>query len=189
MSVIALKSTQASNAIADILRSTVAGYQDYLDQNIDSTPNHLNPLAQAYIALQSNNEVYTLKQMLQQPDREQFVAAMQKEVESMFSEGIWKRTSKQEMLNHYRTLKEQDIDARRLHIMMTWSFKRKRNPDGSLNKHKARLCCHGGQQQWGVNFWDTYAPVVSWSSIRILMTLVDLHGLHTKFIDFVHAYP
>ena len=41
----------------------------------------------------------------------------------------------------------------------------------------------------GVNYWDTYAPVVSWSSIRILMTIAKLHNLHTKSIDFVQAYP
>ena len=73
--------------------------------------------------------------------------------------------------------------------MMIWSFKRKRKPDGTLVKHKARLCCHGGQQQWGVNFWDTYAPVVSWSSIRILLIMANLHNLTTKSIDFVQAYP
>ena len=32
-------------------------------------------------------------------------------------------------------------------IMGIWSFKRKRLPDGTLNKHKARLCAHGGMQQ------------------------------------------
>ena len=58
-----------------------------------------------------------------------------------------------------------------------------------MTKHKARLCCHGGQQQWGVNYWNTYSPVVSWSSIRILMTLSNLHYLHTKSVDFVQAFP
>ena len=72
---------------------------------------------------------------------------------------------------------------------MIWSFKRKRHPDGTFNKCKARLCCHGGQQQWGVNYWDTYAPVVSWSSVRILLTLAKLHNFHTKSVDFVQAYP
>lgn len=60
---------------------------------------------------------------------------------------------------------------------------------GSLRKHKARLCCHGGQQQWGLNHWDTYAPVVSWFSIRILLVLSKLHNLHTKSVAFVQAYP
>ena len=73
--------------------------------------------------------------------------------------------------------------------MMIWSFKRKRKPDGTITKYKARLCCHEGQQEWGVNYWDTYSPVVSWSSVRILMTLAKLHNLHTKSIDFVQAFP
>ena len=41
----------------------------------------------------------------------------------------------------------------------------------------------------GITYWDTYAPVVSWSSVRILMTLANLHGLHTKAVDFIQAYP
>ena len=73
--------------------------------------------------------------------------------------------------------------------MMIWFFKGKRKPDGPLDKYKARLCCHGGQQEWGVTYWDTYAPVVSWSSVRILMTLANLHNLHTKAVDFIQAYP
>ena len=47
----------------------------------------------------------------------------------------------------------------------------------------------GWQQQWRVNYWDTYAPVVSWSSIRIMMTLTYLHNLNTKSVDFVQTYP
>ena len=92
-------------------------------------------------------------------------------------------------MKHFHRLKSEGKDARRPQIMMIWSFKRKRSPDGSLNRHKARLCCHGDQQQWGVNYWDTYAPVVTWSSIRILMTIAFLHKMHTKSVDFVQAYP
>ena len=72
---------------------------------------------------------------------------------------------------------------------MVWSFKRKRHPDGTLDKYKARLCCHGGQQQRGLNFWNTYAPVVSWLLVIILMTLSRLHNLHTNSVGFVQAYP
>ena len=72
---------------------------------------------------------------------------------------------------------------------MIWSFKRKRKPDRTITKYKARLCCHGIQQEWGVNYWDTYSSVVSWFSVRISMTLAKLHNLHTKSIDFVQAFP
>ena len=93
------------------------------------------------------------------------------------------------MKSQYNAMRRKGTDISREQIMMIWSFKRKRHPDGTFNKCKARLCCHGGQQQWGVNYWDTYAPVVSWSSVRILLTIAKLHNLHTKSVDFVQAYP
>ena len=74
-------------------------------------------------------------------------------------------------------------------IMSTWAFKRKRLPSGELLKHKARLCAHGGQQQWGINYWETYAPVANWASVRLLLALSHLHGLESRSIDFVLAFP
>ena len=138
---------------------------------------------------QSNNETYNLKEAMQEPDKADFIEAMRKEVASLFTEEIWKRVPRQEMKDYYRNQRADGVDIKREQIMMIWSFKRKRHPDGTLDKHKARLCCHGGQQQWGVNYWDTYAPVVSWSSVRTLMTLSRLHNLHTKYVDFAQAYP
>ena len=46
-------------------------------------------------------------------------------------------------------------------IQAIWFSKRKRFPDGTLNKHKAHLCVHGGMQQWGVNYWENHSPVVN----------------------------
>ena len=73
--------------------------------------------------------------------------------------------------------------------MAIWSFKRKHFPDGTLNKHKARLCAHGGQQTWGLDYWDTYAPVVTWACVHLLLIIAKIHGLQSKSIDFVLAFP
>ena len=73
--------------------------------------------------------------------------------------------------------------------MAIWSFKRKRYPDGTLNKHKARLCAHGGQQQWSINYWDTYAPAVNWVSVRFMLIISHLAGLETQALDLVLAFP
>ena len=40
-----------------------------------------------------------------------------------------------------------------------------------------------------MNYWDTYAPVVSWESVRTLLTLAFTKGWITRQIDFVLAYP
>ena len=37
----------------------------------------------------ANNETYTLKEALQQPDRDDFMGAMRKEVASLFEKDIW----------------------------------------------------------------------------------------------------
>ena len=73
-------------------------------------------------------------------------------------------------------------------ILASWSFKRKKFPDGRINKHKACLCAQGGMQPWGVNYWETYSPVVNWLSIRTLMILSILYDLETRSIDFVLAF-
>ena len=74
-------------------------------------------------------------------------------------------------------------------IKAIWSFKRKRFPDGRLNKHKARLCAHGGMQRWGQNYWETYSPVVNALTVKILLVIAKLHKLDSKSIDFVLAFP
>jgi hypothetical protein len=83
--------------------------------------------------------------------------------------------------------KDSPVDVKT--IMPIWSFKRKRFPNRRLNKHKAWLCTHGGQQIWGVKYWDTYAPVVTWASIQLLLIIAKIHGLKSKSIDFVLAFP
>ena len=56
-------------------------YEDYLDRNFDGTRNSTHPLAQVYITSKANNEVYTLKEMLKEPDRLEFLKAMNKAAE------------------------------------------------------------------------------------------------------------
>jgi hypothetical protein len=71
--------------------------------------------------------------------------------------------------------------------MSIWGFKQ--YPDGTLNKHKARLCAHGGIQSWGQNYWEMYDPVVNWASICILLAVAKIHGLSSKSINFVPVFP
>ena len=70
-----------------------------------------------------------------------------------------------------------------------WSFKQKRFSDGSLNKHKACLCAHGGMQQWGVHFWETYALVVNWMMVWLVLIVALIHDLLVRSIDYVLAFP
>jgi hypothetical protein len=56
-------------------------------------------------------------------------------------------------------------------LSAVWSFLRKRAPNWSITNYKSRLCPHGRQQIEDINFWDTYAPVVSWHTIYLCLVL------------------
>ena len=44
-------------------------------------------------------------------------------------------------------------------------------------------------QQWGINYSETYAPVVNWISVWFLLILSQIAGLETRAIDFVLGFP
>ena len=64
--------TEMCNSIHQCYQARAVEYHDFLETNFDGSVNSLNPLAHIYLSTQSNNEVYNLKEMLQQPDKEYF---------------------------------------------------------------------------------------------------------------------
>ena len=55
-------------------------------------------------------------------------------------------------------------------------------------KHKAHLAFDGSRMREGEGYDNTYAPVASWMSIRLLLTLVVAFGWQTQQVDYVSAY-
>ena len=43
-------------------------------------------------------------------------------------------------------------------------------------------------QQWVLNYWETYSPVVNWISVRSLLAIASIHGLTSIKIDFVLSF-
>ena len=148
---------------------------ELLERNVDGTRNFLNPITQCFASL-SDNETYNFGEAMKQADSADFVIAMLKEIKDHETKKHWVYRKRAEI----RNLKT---------IMAIWSFKRKRAPDGTLIKHKARLCAHGGQQRWGVNYWETYSPVVNWMSVRLMLIISIIHDLPVRSVDFVLAFP
>jgi hypothetical protein len=70
----------------------------------------------------------------------------------------------------------------------TGAFKRKQFPDGRVRKLKARICVRGDQQIEGIDFFDTYTPVLAWSTVRLLLVLSVILGLATKQVDYTLAF-
>ena len=68
-----------------------------------------------------------------------------------------------------------------------WIFKTKEKPDGTT-RYKARLVIKGYEQQYGIDYTETYAPVGRLDALRILLALAAEHALKLHHIDIVTAF-
>ncbi len=73
-------------------------------------------------------------------------------------------------------------------IPSTWAFKCKQYPDGRIKKFKARFCARGNKQFEGIDFFETYATVVQWTTIWLMFILEILLGLKSKQGNVICAF-
>ncbi len=52
-----------------------------------------------------------------------------------------------------------------------WAFRKKRLPSGEVRKYKARFTACGNKQTPDVDFSETWAPVVQWTTVRMMLIL------------------
>jgi hypothetical protein len=71
-------------------------------------------------------------------------------------------------------------------------LKVKRKADGSLDRYKARLDAKGFKQRYGVDYEDTFSPVIKPVTIIVVLSMVVSQGWSLHQLDvqnaFLHAY-
>lgn len=73
-----------------------------------------------------------------------------------------------------------------------WVYKLKRDAHGNVVRHKARLVANGYNQQSGVDFHETFSPVVHMTTIRFIVSIALHFGWNIHQLDvknaFLHGY-
>jgi hypothetical protein len=69
-----------------------------------------------------------------------------------------------------------------------WIFKVKRLPNGQIDRYNARLVARGFSQRHGIDYNETFAPVVRIESLRILLAVAAAEDLEVHQMDVVTAY-
>jgi hypothetical protein len=124
----------------------------------------------------ADNDSLQYGQMRKDADRSKFEEDMQREVSDLLSS------------NSVKIVKRASMPANTKPDPAIWSFHRKRAPDWTITKWKARLCPHGGKQIEGVDFWETHAPVVACSAVRLVLILSMISGMKSRQVDYIQAY-
>ena len=50
---------------------------------------------------------------------------------------------------------------------LTWAFRSKTNPDGSLSSRKSRCCVQGFSQEYLTNYQETFSSTPYWAEIAL----------------------
>ena len=69
-----------------------------------------------------------------------------------------------------------------------WVFKTKMNADASISKYKARLVAQGFAQQHGIDYEETFAPVVKYVSLRTVFAIANQCNMDMHQMDVNSAY-
>ena len=169
-------STVAKACVGDPLAS--AGLEMYDEDS--GTFNVSNPVTFYALLTASrkagkNPDLPMYHQAMSSAERHKWVESMNEEIKTLESMDCWEVVPRSNIGNSKV-------------IKCTWAFRLKRRPDGSPYKYKARLCLRGDTMVKGEDYTESFSPVVQWSSVRVMLILSIVHGLHTRQVDYVNAF-
>lgn len=124
-------------------------------------------------ALISCEEPATYKNMLLRSDSKKWIAAAVDEINSLKKLGTFTLV---------------DLPPGRKAIGCKWIFKLKTDVNGVVTRYKARLVAQGFNQREGVDYNETFAPVVKFNSVRILLSIAATLDLDIQQMDVKTAF-
>ena len=107
------------------------------------------------------------------PDAKKWKEAMESELNSLHRNDAWDLC---------------ELPQRRRAVGSKWVFKRKYDVDGNIERYKARLVAQGYNQRYGIDYDETFCPVVRFESVCALIALAAKKKLHLHQLDVTTAF-
>ena len=124
------------------------------------------------ITSEALNEPTSIAEALSSPDKAKWEDAMKKEMQSLHANDVWGLVK---------------LPANRKAVGSKWVYKQKIGPDGSVERYKAHLVAQGFSQKYGLDYDETFSPVVRFESLRTLISLAVQNGMKLHQMDVTTA--
>lgn len=103
---------------------------------------------------------------------------------------LWKSAMVEEFdsLQQNQTWRLTELPTGKTPIKCKWVFRTKCDASGQVIRHKARLVVKGYSQKEGIDYQETFSPVVRYTSIRFLLAMATKYDLNIRQMDVVTAF-
>ncbi|QRW18725.1 integrase core domain protein [Rhizoctonia solani] len=151
------------------------------------TSEHFPPPAESILETFTNNDPHwvfaanlpatsnnpTTEEALLGPDADKWKAAMEQEIATLEKQGTYNTST---------------LPPGRKAMGCRWVLTIKQNKEGQPIQYKAQLVVQGYSQQPGIDYGQTFAPVVRLDSIRTLTSLANQNNWDIQQLDVTSAY-
>jgi len=162
------RSSQAPTYLQDYVCSSTSGH--YPMANFISysalSPKHLA------FAYSLNTEIEPTSYLSRSKDS-RWLTTMQTEIEALNANHTWDFV---------------DLPSYAIYIGSKWVYKIKRHANGTIERFKARLVAQGFSEAEGLDYFETFSPVVKLSTIRVLLALASIHGWYLHQLDVNNTF-
>lgn len=122
---------------------------------------------------ESLHDPATIQEALQGPDKDNWIAAMREELQAFEENSAWEVVS--------------EVPPEKTLVQCKWVYKRKFDSDNSV-RYRARLVAKGFTQKPGLDYDETFSPVVRHSTLRLLFALSVQLDLNVTHLDVKTAF-
>ena len=156
---------------AENLDSTIEEQTSIPSKRQIKLPTHLKNY-HLYCAI-NEDEPITYEDAIKDKNSKNWIKAMNEEMETLYKNNTWDLVNLPD--------NKSTIDNR-------WIYKTKHDENGKLYKYRARLVVRGFTQRYGVNYFETFSPVVKYDSVRLIIALAAIYNMNIKQFDVKTAF-